>query len=610
VKNDDADLQKLPLPPGNRAFPLLGETLAFLKDSFAFVARRVERHGPVFRTHLLGKTTVVFAGPSVSSAFLDTACVAREGSMPPHVQELFGGQSLPLLDGEVHRARKEQVLAAFVREAMPGYLPAMQEILEGALAAWTAKGEIRGLDELKRVAIAVIARNMVGLRDGEDLEALLAGLGAVTGGFAGVPIPLPGTAYKRGLNGRDVILAILRRLTAEHRAAPREDGLGRMLAFVGSDGETLADDDAVREMHHVFLAGYIVFAELAGLLQRLEERPDLRDRVRAEVQAISPSGPLTVRALASMPTLGRVVLETKRITPVVPVSFGRAIRTFEVSGYRVPAGTMLFWAPWSHDQDAATFPEPTRFDEGRFGDAEVSRRTPDAFAPQGMGRAAGHLCAGVDYSTLLMQAFAAIVLREHAWSFPEQDLTIDAGRIPPEHRDGLRVVFHRERDPKAARPEPSGAAVRAAAEGAEVALPALGHEALLALASVIWADGVFADEEATALVRIARASGLDDDAVRAVEAATRGRTAPSAAPLDLDRPTAEHLYALACLVAASDGSVDPRERVAVEALGDRLSLDEAARARASVASHAVAVALGAPHAALGALAAELERATD
>lgn len=29
--------------------------------------------------------------------------------MPLHVQELFGGRSLPLLDGEAHRARKKIV---------------------------------------------------------------------------------------------------------------------------------------------------------------------------------------------------------------------------------------------------------------------------------------------------------------------------------------------------------------------------------------------------------------------------------------------------------------------------------------------------------------------
>ena len=45
---------------------------------------------------------------------------------------------------------------------------------------------------------------------------------------------------------------------------------------------------------------------------------------------------------------------------------------------------------------------------------------------------------------------------------------------------------------------------------------------------------------------------------------------------------------LACLICAADDTIDPRERAAIAALGDRLALDDAARARASLASHAVA----------------------
>jgi cytochrome P450/tellurite resistance protein len=600
------DLDALPLPPGNRSFPLLGETLAFLKDGFGFVAKRVEKHGPVFKTSLLGKTTVFLAGARVSGVFLDEACVQREGSMPGHVQELFGGQSLPLLDGDVHRARKEQVLAAFERTAMPGYLVEMQAAIEQALEAWVARGEIRAVEELKRLAITIIARNMTGLGAGEDLETLLTGFKNVTGGFAGIPVPLPGTAYKRGLDARDRIFEILGRLVAEHRRAPREDGLGRILARESTDGSRIADEDAVRELHHVFIAGYIVFAELAALLDRLADDPALLASLTAEVRAASPSGPIAPKAFASMPLLDQVVKETKRITPVVPVSFGKAKATFAIEGYRVPEGTMVFWSPWAHDQDRLTFTEPERFDPDRFGAARAEdRKDRLAFAPQGMGEPLGHLCPGVDYASLFMQAFTVVLLRGYAWSFPEQDTALAFSRIPPEHAEGLRVVFERATDATSPR------AVRAAGKRSrlddDLKLPVLDQDALLALASVIWADGIFTAEEASAFVRIAKASGISERGLERIERATRERHEVEAGPLALDGPTAEHVYSLACLIAACDGEVDPRERAAVAALGDRLGLDPAARERASVASHAVAQALGATDKALAALAAELER---
>jgi cytochrome P450 len=599
------DLDDKPLPPGNRAFPLLGETLAFLRDPFAFIGRRVARHGPVFRTHLLGRPTVILAGPRVSAVFLDEALTMREGSMPGHVRALFGGQSLPLLDGEEHRARKRQVLAAFAREAMPGYVPAMQEIVEASLAAWAERGEIRGTDELKRLAIAVIARNMASLPAGADLDALLAGFKAVTGGFAGLPVALPGTAYKRGLDARDAIFAILRRVVAEHRARPRDDGLGRILAAVGEDGAAIGDEEAVRELHHVFIAGYIVFAELGALLTRLAEAPELRARLVEEALSAAPAGPLGARVLAGMPLLGQVIQETKRVTPVVPIAFGRARVSFAIEGYRIPEGTMLYWAPHAHDQDAGTFPDPGSFEPARFAPPrEEHLRHEHGFAPQGMGAPLGHLCPGVDYATLFMQVFAAVVLRSWTWTLPEQDLALDCGKLPPEHADGLRVVFQRGRAAPSAHAPGAGARD---VEAEPIEVPVLGPRALAALASVIWADGTMADEEADALLRVARASGLADPEVAEVARATRARDADDGAPLGLDGAAAEHLFSLACLIAASDGSIDPRERDAVAALGDRLGLDEPARARASLASHAVAEALGASEKALTALADELER---
>src|SRR5262245_39382566 len=123
---DRPDLSRLPLPPGRSGLPLLGETLPFLKDGFGFIASRVATHGPVFRTHSLGRKAVVIAGPEASGRFIDPV-VQRAGSMPPHVQELFGGHSLPLLDGAQHLTRKAFVLEAFTREAMAFYLPVMQE---------------------------------------------------------------------------------------------------------------------------------------------------------------------------------------------------------------------------------------------------------------------------------------------------------------------------------------------------------------------------------------------------------------------------------------------------------------------------------------------------
>src|SRR5712671_1251183 len=116
-----------PLPPGNDGLPLVGETLTFAKNPFRFIEERLAVHGRIFRSNVLGRKTAVVAGPEAAAHFIDPALIMREGAMPPHVQELFGGRSLPSLDGEVHSTRKKLVSQAFNRAAMAAHLPIIDQ---------------------------------------------------------------------------------------------------------------------------------------------------------------------------------------------------------------------------------------------------------------------------------------------------------------------------------------------------------------------------------------------------------------------------------------------------------------------------------------------------
>jgi|GEM_PF-1385570 len=94
-----------PLPPGRLGLPLLGETLAMIRDPYAFLAERKARHGPVFRSKILGRKVAFVSGPRAMAAFLDEENVTREGGHPAHVRALFGGININMYDGLRHRAR-------------------------------------------------------------------------------------------------------------------------------------------------------------------------------------------------------------------------------------------------------------------------------------------------------------------------------------------------------------------------------------------------------------------------------------------------------------------------------------------------------------------------
>jgi retinoid hydroxylase len=409
-----------PLPPGRSGLPLLGETLAFAKNPFGFIEERLAKHGRIFRTHVLGRKTVVVAGPEAAGRFIDGSVVLREGSMPPHVQELFGGRSLPLLDGDVHAARKRVVLQAFTHEAMAAYLPVIRGAIERYFAAWSGAGEIRWLDDMKRLAIEVICTTFAGLPVGEEMDRLRRDYDVLTSGFATLPINIPGTPYRKALKARDRILAVLRRIVRERRAAPANDGLSRILAAATD----VSDDDLALELHHIVIAGFIVYGELAAIVRQLTEHPELRARLAAETDPFSAS-------------LLQFVNEVKRVTPIVPVVFGKTQKPFEFDGVAVPEGWMVMWAVTPSHTTHGVYSDPARFDPERFARGE-ERRHEHAFAPQGAGPVTGHRCPGLDFATYFMALFTIELLR-HTWELPPQNFDYDWSKTPPEVTDRLRA---------------------------------------------------------------------------------------------------------------------------------------------------------------------------
>jgi cytochrome P450 len=434
-----------PLPPGSPGLPLLGDTLKFLKDGFKYVEDGARRHGPVFRTSLFGRPTAVVTGPEASGLFVDAGRVQRADAMPAHIETLFAGRSLPLLDGDTHRERKRFVMAGFTQEALVSYLPSMQRLTREALAEWAAKPEVRLADAFKRLAIETICLTVLGLSRGAALDAVLADYARVLPGFASLPIPLPGTAFTRARKALGRILAVFETLVREHEAAPKDDGLSRILAARTEDGRAIALEDLKRELHHVVVAGLIVWAWFVTAVKELSQNPGLSERLLGEIRAKAPEGALTLEALSRMHELQMISMEIRRLSPVVHVFFGKARETFTFEGFTVPKGWMVLWGHRSSHLRPEIYANPDAFDPPRFAPPRAEHlKHENAFVPNGAGPPTGHKCAGYEFAPLMLQVFLVELTRGYDLTIASpQDLGYDWSRIPPEPKEGLRASLRR-----------------------------------------------------------------------------------------------------------------------------------------------------------------------
>jgi cytochrome P450 len=432
--------------PGGTGLPVLGETLRFLAGPYTFVNDGVEKHGNVFRTHLFGRPCAVVTGPGAAALFVDHAKVQREGSQPANVFALFAGPSLPHLDGDAHRERKAIMMQAFTRSALAAYLPGMQAHVEAAFERWAGlRSPIRWMDELQRLAMESVCGSILGMTAGPRVGELIGHYRTIDLAFTGIPVKLPGTAYRKGLDAVEAILTIFCGAIDEHRKKPTEDGLSRILAHVTHAGRRITDDEAARELHHLVIAGRIVWSHLATLVLELPRNPALKAKLEEEIRAGSPSGAITSEQLQGLGYLRRVVLEVKRMSPVVPGVFGLAKEDIEFEGHTIPKGWMLLLGLRRSHEMGAVYEHPKRFDPERFAEGRAEHeKHAHAFFPHGPGAfATSHHCAGTDYATYLTEVFAIVLARRYAYKLAPQDLGYRFSQLTPEPKDGLLATITR-----------------------------------------------------------------------------------------------------------------------------------------------------------------------
>lgn len=428
-----------PLPPGTYGLPLVGETLSFARDPFGFFAKRVERHGPVFKTSILGAKVACFAGPEAFDLFVDPQHFTRAGASPKNLQELLSPEAVPFLDGAAHKVRKRLLLQAVGPAAVAGFVPKMQALIDRQLAAVVGH-QVTFADTMGDLAFALTDALFAGGDPDHQTPGVRAAFDDFVAGAFAPPIRLPFTPFGKALQARQVLMTYFRQAVARHKTQPQQDVMTGLLN-AREDGVALSDEEVAIETLHFFFAAYAGMAALlTDLVLGLAQHPQAREQAEAEVRAFAGQE-LTTATLRQMTYLDALAREVKRFYPVIPFTFfAKALTDVDVAGVRVPKGWRAMGLTFQTCRDPKAFTDAERFDPGRFQRGE-GQGHPPAFVPQGGGAPDGHRCAGEYLSLVLLQLLAARLLAGYTWELPSQDLSLDMTKPPPRPRDGLQLTL-------------------------------------------------------------------------------------------------------------------------------------------------------------------------
>ncbi len=422
--------------PSSPGLPVLGHTIAFLRDARGLLEQNRRRHGDVFAVDVLGQRTVTFLSPQATrEIYLDREKVfSSEVGWSFTIGPLFR-RGLMLRDFDDHHFHRRVMSQAFRRAALDGYMSRVTEIATDHLA--DVRGPVDVYAVVKQLTLEIAAQVFVGASFGTQARTVNESfIAMMRASVAPVRRDVPGTAFARGLRARRTLQHLLTDLVAERRAAPESlDLLSRLSHATTDDGDLLPVDEVVDHMIFLLLAAHdTTTATLAVMLWELARHPDWQQRVVDEVTAMDGE-PVTLANHKHLQVTGLVMKEALRLSPPVPFSPRGVLRDTEIDGVPVPAGTMVTAASLGLHRHPRWWSNPDAFDPERFS----PERAEDAahshvYVPFGGG---AHLCIGNHLAELMVKAVLATLFARHRVATrPGQTMSLQAVPIP-KPRGGL-----------------------------------------------------------------------------------------------------------------------------------------------------------------------------
>jgi cytochrome P450 len=439
--------------PGPRGVSFVWRLIRAPNGWLDFLSECQRQYGNVVSFRFLGVPACLINDPAGIERVLVTDHQNFTKSMDYRALSRVLGQGLLTSEGEFWKRQRRLVQPAFFRDRILSYGGLMTSYTARLMETWQ-DGEVRDVHrDMMRVTLKIAARSLFNVEIDGEAGTIGKALTVVMdempklAGFAFLPdwVPVPGLgAFRRALADLDkIVYGIIRarRATGEHPG----DLLDMLLDARDESGAGMSDLQLRDEVMTLLLAGHETTANtLAWTLYLLAQNPEQQSRLATEVRTVLDGRPAEASGLQRLPYTQMALMEAQRLYPPAWAIGRKALRDFEVSGYRICAGTNIVISQWVLHRDPLLYPNPERFEPERWREETAGRRSLPKFAYLPFG-AGPRVCVGASLAltesalvlATLMQRFRFLLASdEPVQAFPSVTLR-------PKH--GLRLRVERLR---------------------------------------------------------------------------------------------------------------------------------------------------------------------
>src|SRR3979409_137482 len=158
--------------PGDEGWPVIGRTLAILADPKGEVERMAAKYGLVYRSRVLGETSISVLGPEANELLLfDQAKLFSSTHGWGTILGRLFPRGLMLLDFDEHRLHRRALSVAFKSGPMKSYLAALDAGIPERVRRWRQlPGPMLFYPAMKQLRLDPAATSFLGDRSGAAVD--------------------------------------------------------------------------------------------------------------------------------------------------------------------------------------------------------------------------------------------------------------------------------------------------------------------------------------------------------------------------------------------------------------------------------------------------------
>jgi sterol 14-demethylase len=441
---------KLKRPPKVKGgLPLIGHTMAFVKDTIGLLQKTHDECGRVGRFRLFGKDVILFTGPDAhEELFRQPDEVLSPNAAYKMMVPVFG-------EGVAYGAEPARMVEqmhmlypALRNDRMRTYTDIVARETLDTIADWGDEGEIEASEFFGMLTNFTSSSCLLGKEFRNEMSEEFSKVyydlerGIVAWGYIHPNLPIP--AFRR----RDKARARLGDMVSEIVAGRKrsgyrgEDFLQTLMDAEYSDGSKLSDHEITGMLVAAMFAGHHTSSvTTAWSLIELLRHPQFLEDVRAEIRGQYADGEdYSFQSMRELDKTENAVKEALRIHPPLFILLRAALQDCEVLGYRVKKGNWVAVSPMVAHRDESVFKHALEFDPDRYEPGREEDKRPFAYISFGGGR---HKCMGNAFALLQIKTILAVLLNRYDFELAGDPIETDFQGLVLGPKPPIRIRYRK-----------------------------------------------------------------------------------------------------------------------------------------------------------------------